>query len=194
MVRKPFQIIISAEYLNMRSYLLLVMPFHRRRRRVGRMSGMNPIQSYKQITIDGPASRAAATNISHNLVLGVDNYTGPDATNRQVPTGAKILGFLIFLSFTNLVSVSALLHLNVQILRAGQSVVTPGTVGGNAQRNQVVFTMMKFLGQNQNSNFQVFIKIPQLYQRVREGDVWDLTYRCDAVFASATQAIYKFYR
>ncbi len=153
-----------------------------------------PIQSYKQQSVDGPASRAAATNISHTFILGVDNYTGPSAANSEVPTGAKITNIQILLGFTNLISVSGLLHFTIQLLRTGQSQITPGAVGGSSQRNQNFFTMMRFLGQNQNNNFILNFKIPKGFQRVREGDQWRLVYRCDVVFASATQVIYKFYR
>ncbi len=155
---------------------------------------MSPIQSYKQISVDGPASRAAATNIVHLVAQGVDNYAGPTAANNEVPTGAKISSVLLLLGFTNLVAISALLHLNFQFLRSGQSVIVPGAIGGNPQRNQVTDTRMFFLGQNQNSNLMMIIKVPKIFQRIREGDTWRLVYRCDAVFASATQAIYKFYR
>ncbi len=155
---------------------------------------MNPIQSYKQQTVDGPASRAAATTITHQFVKGVDNYTGPSALNEEVPTGATVTSFIILLAFTNLVNISALLHLNVQLLYSGQSNVSPGAVGGNPQRNQVFFTMMKFLGESQNHNFQVLVKVPKKFQRVAEGDLWRITYQVDAVFASATQVLYKFYR
>ncbi len=158
------------------------------------MSALHPVQSYKQITIDGPASRAAATTIVHTLLLGVDNYTGPSAANSEVPTGAKVMSVLLMLTFTNLVSLSALLHLNVQLFRAGVTAVTPGAVGGSPSRNTVIYTQMIFLGQNQNNNFMFRIKIPKLFQRIRETDQWQLRYRADAIFASATQAIYKFYR
>ncbi len=104
------------------------------------------------------------------------------------------MSVLLMVCFTNLVSVSSLLHLNFQFFRANQSVVTPGAVGGNSQRNQVINTVMKFLGQDQNSNFVYQIKVPRIYQRIREGDTWVLVYRTDTVFASASQAIYKFYR
>ncbi len=97
--------------------------------------GMNPIQSYKQITVDGPASRAAATTINHNFVIGVDNYTGPSAANNEVPTGAKIMSVTIMLCFTNLVSISALLHFDIQIQRSGQTISTPGAIGGDPNRN-----------------------------------------------------------
>ncbi len=156
--------------------------------------GMQPIQSFKQVAVDGPASRAAATNIIHTILLGVDNYTGPGAGNNAVPTGAKVMSIVIMAAFTNLVSVSALLHFDVQCFRSGSPVVTPGSVGGDPNRNQIIHTRMVFLGQNQNSNWMFRIKIPKQYQRIREGDAFQIVYRADAVFASATQVIYKFYR
>ncbi len=155
---------------------------------------MHPVQSYKQITVDGPANRAAATTIVHTFLSGLDNYVGPTAANSEVPTGASVSSVLVMLTFTNLVSVSALLHLNVQLFRSGGTAVTPGAVGGSPARNTVIYTQMIFLGQNQNNNFMFRVKIPKLFQRVREGDAWQLRYRADAVFASATQVIYKFYR
>ncbi len=72
--------------------------------------------------------------------------------------------------------------------------MTPGAVGGATNRNTVIHTDMKFIGQSQNTNIRLRIKIPPIFQRIREGDTWEIVYRCDAVFASATQAIYKFYR
>ncbi len=168
------------------------MVFRRRRRNF--TSNLQVIQSYKQIAVDGPASRAAATTIVHTFVNGVDNYTGPTGSNSIVPTGAKVMSIIIFACFTNLVSVSSLLHLNVQMRRAGIAGITPGNVGGASQRNTVIFTDMKFLGQNQNSNFIFRLKIPKMFQRIREGDSWEIRYQADAVFASATQVIYKFYR
>ncbi len=178
----------------MPSYLKQVMSYRGRRRNTRRRMALQPIQSYKQITVDGPASRAAATVIKHTFLEGVDNYTGPDATNKQVPTGAKVMSVLLMLAFTNLVSVSSLLHLNVQCQRLGIASITPGVVGGSKQRNTVIFTQMVFLGKDQNNNFMFRIKIPPIYQRIREADTWQIAYSTDTVFASATQVIYKFYR
>ncbi len=155
---------------------------------------MNPIQSYKQVTVDGPASRAAATTISHNFVIGVDNYAGPSAANNEVPTGAKIMYVYIMASFTNLVSISALCHFHIGCRRSGTTFPAPGAVGGNASRNLIIHTAMFFLGKEQNNNYVFRIKIPKIYQRIRESDVWTIQYQVDAVFASATQVIYKFYR
>ncbi len=101
---------------------------------------------------------------------------------------------LLMLTFTNLVSISSLLHLNLQCKRTGTTGVTPGAVGGSPVRNTVIHTMMVFLGKDQNSNFMFSVKIPPIYQRIREGDSWQIKYQVDSVFASATQVIYKFYR
>ncbi len=179
----------------MASYLHKEVSFRgSRNRRRSRSMALTPINSYKQITVDGPASRAAATTIFHRIVRGVDNYSGPSAANDEVPTGAKIFSILVFACFTNLVGISSLLHLNVNMLRAGAPSPTPGVVGGFAGRNTVVMTQMKFLGKDQNSNFMWRIKVPKVFQRIREGDEFFIFYRTDTVFASATQAIYKFYR
>ncbi len=155
---------------------------------------MSPIQSYKQVSVDGPASRAAATNILHGILTGVDNYTGPSAANNEVPTGAKVMSVLVMATFSNLVLISALLHLHIQFFRTGTPVVTPGAVGGSSSRNTIVSTKMFFIGQNQNTSLVFLVKIPKIFQRIREGDTWNIVYRADAVFASATQVIYKFYR
>ncbi len=155
---------------------------------------LKPIVSYKNQSVDGPASRAAATTITHEILLGVDNYGGPTANNNAVPTGAKVFGGTILLAFTNLVTVSSLLHLNIAMLRSGQAAPSPGAVGGNPNRNCIIYTMMKFLGKDQNSNFLITFKTPRTYQRIREGDRWLILYENDTVFASATQAIIKFYR
>ncbi len=169
------------------------MGFRRGTRRRS-LSRMQPIQSYKQITIDGPASRAAATNIFHGLLLGVDDYSGPTAANKEVPTGARVMSVLLLLTFSNLVSISALLHMHVQFKRSGMTNLTPGAVGGSPSRNTITTTRMFFIGKEQNTSMVILVKVPQQFQRIREGDDWVLTYRADAVFASATQAIYKFYR
>ncbi len=174
----------------MPNYLQQVVPYHRRRSNMR----MQPIQSYKQVSVDGPASRAAATNILHSFLAGVDNYTGPTALNSEVPTGAKVMSVLIMVTLSNLVSISALCHLDIQLFRTGTPVITPGAVGGNTARNTVIHTRMFFIGQNQNTSLMFRVKIPKIYQRIREGDNWNIVYRCDAVFASATQVIYKFYR
>jgi len=176
----------------MLNYPLMAVSFRRRSSR--RRMRLQPIQSFKQITVDGPASRAAATLITHTFVNGVDNYVGPTANNFEVPTGAKVMGFLVIANFTNLVGVSASLHFHIQCARTGIPSVTPGAVGGDPNRNTIIHTRMVFLGKDQNSNWMFYVKVPRIFQRIREGDIWRLSYQCDTVFASQTQIIYKFYR
>jgi len=180
--------------LNTPNYLHLVSNMVFRRRGTRRRMALQPIQSYKQVSVDGPASRAAATNIFHTFLTGVDNYAGPTAANKEVPTGAKVMSVLVMVCFSNLVSISALLHMHVQFQRSGMPVVTPGAVGGDPNRNTIVSTRMLFIGKEQNNNLMFLVKVPKIFQRIREADNWILEYRADAVFASATQVIYKFYR
>ncbi len=151
---------------------------------------MSPIISYKNIVVDGPASRAAATNIDHVFALGADSAT----VNGSIQTGSKIMSVLIFASFQNLVAIALTLHLNVGIIRGASTFPTPGAVGGTINRNQVFFTHQAMIGKEQNNNFVFRLKIPKIYQRVREGDQLILRYRGDAVFSSVTQVIYKSYR
>ena len=170
------------------------MPYRSRysgmRRKVARLV----TQSYKQVSVDGPASRTASTTIIHNIVNGVDNYTGPTAANAEVPTGAVVKSIDIQCAFSNLVSVSALLFLTIQLKRDGQTTLAPNAQGGSPGRNRVFYTRMVFLGEDQNSNYHFRFKVPKKFQRIREGDQWNIAYTCNQVYTSATQAIYKFYR
>ncbi len=177
----------------MPSYLTKVVPFHYRANRRRRSMGLRPIDSFKQVTVDGPASRAAATNILHQILLGVDHFTAP-ATNIEVPTGAKVFSLLIMGSFMNLTSVALTTHFNITLLRSGQAAPVPGVIGGSNVRNQVIYTQMKMLGKDQNNNLMVRVKVPRSMQRIREGDNWFIQYQSDAVISSITQCIYKFYR
>ncbi len=153
-----------------------------------------PIQSFKQITVDGPASRAAATDIQHVFAQGVDNYTGPSAANNEIPTGAKIMSVDIQLAFSQLVSQTTNIAFAIEVIGPSQGVVTPNAQGGNSMRNQVIYTKNFFVGREQNTNFHIRVKIPRVYQRVKEGTLYIIVSRGDTVFASVTQAIYKFYR
>jgi len=104
------------------------------------------------------------------------------------------MSVLLMCTYSNLVLISALMHFHFQFRRNGIGLVTPGVVGGNPNRNTITTTRMFFIGKDQNTTMVILVKVPKLYQRIREGDIWTLTYAADAVYASATQAIYKFYR
>ncbi len=172
------------------------MVFRRRRGRMRARSLGNVVQSYKKVLNFAPTSRAAAATIVQVLVQGVDStaagQTGP--TDPFVPVGSIVKYIEIQFSWTNLVLVSLFTHFAIQHLRSGQAAVSPLLVGGDPQRNQVHLQLMKSLGQTQNGNLTIKFRIPPKYQRVRDGDKWDLVFNGNAVYVQATQVIYKFYR
>lgn len=170
------------------------MPYRRRRR--SPIRGGSVIQSYKKVLDFAPTSRASAADVSVNMVVGVDSLAAGQLTptDAQVPTGSRITEIVIQASFANLVTIASFVWLTIQHLRAGQAAVSPRTVGGNAQRNQVHLQLMRTLGQNQNRDFQIRFKIPKRFQRVREGDKWVLQTTGDTVRTDAYEIIYKFYR
>lgn len=166
-----------------------------RRRRISRRQRLGSvIQSYKQIRQDAPLSVAAATRTDYPVTTGVDNYTGPSASNNEVPTGAKVEKISIQISQQNLVNIAGFIWISVQLVRANQTVVDPRALGGNPQRNQVFLQIMRSLGQNQNTDIAFTFKIPAKFQRVREGDKWYITNESDVISTKAMQTIYKFYR
>ncbi len=180
----------------MLDYLLEVVPFHRAANRRRRSLGINPIQSFKKVLNFAPTSRAAAATIVEQLVKGVDGVAARQTspTDSDVPTGSIIKFIEIQFSWTNLVSISHFLHMSIQHLRANQASVSPLLVGGDPQRNQVFWQMMRATGKDQNANIVVRFKIPTSFQRVRAGDKWDFVFNGSAVYTNAMQVIYKFYR
>ncbi len=172
------------------------MPFHRRgRRRTSRMA-TNPIQSFKKVINDAPTSRAAAATISTTFVQGVDSTAAGQVspTDPLVPTGAIISYIEIQFAWTNLVSISHFMHMSLQHLRSGQASVSPLLVGGNPQRNQVHWQMLRAVGKDQNANIVVKFRVPKAFQRVRDGDKWNWVFNGSTVYTNATQIIYKFFR
>lgn len=170
----------------------------RRFRRSGRRSSRlgSVIQSYKKVLNHAPASVAAATQSNKSISTGVDSVAAgqTSVTDAQVPTGSIIKFVEIQLSVQNLVNVAAFGHVAIQLLHSGQGQVAPNASGGSAQRNQVFHLDMFSVGQNQNVNRKYRFKIPPKFQRVREGDTWQISFTCDQIRTEAYQMIYKFYR
>lgn len=169
------------------------MPFRRRRMSMG----PRPIiKSYKKVLNDAAASRAAGTTVELDLVTGIDNnaigQTG--VVDGTVPTGSIIKYIEIQYACTNLVATSDFIHIAIQKLHSGQTKVSPATVGGNPQRNQVFFQKMMSVGQGQSAYWTIKFRIPKKFQRIREGDKWVFTRIFSAVTTDITQAIYKVYQ
>ncbi len=167
------------------------MPYPRRRRR-SRPRAV--IQSYKQLIQNAPASHAAATIDVNTMAIGVDSYTGPTAANNEVPTGAIIEKFDIQIAVQNLVNIASFVWVSIQHLRSGQAAINPRAAGGSPQRNQVHLMLHRCVGMNQNINFHIPFKVPRKYQRVREGDVWQVTVESQNIWTDSSQIIYKFLR
>ncbi len=130
------------------------------------------------------------------MSAGVDSVAAgqTSVTDGGVPTGSVILGFDIQISMQNLVNIAAFVWVTVQRLDSGQAAVDAQAVGGDPQRNQVHLQLQRSLGQNQNRDFVVPFKVPKRFQRVKEGSVWVVTVKCDAIRTEAVQIIYKFLR
>lgn len=165
-----------------------------RRRRSG--GARSVIQSYKKVIDVAPTSRGAGANIAHAMSEGIDSVAAGQTspTDDNVPTGSIIKAFYINYCTTNLVAISQFMFVSIQLLRTGQSLVSPRLVGGDPQRNQVFYQKMYSVGKEQNSTLAFWFKVPKSFQRVRDGDRWQMIIQGTAVHTDAFQCVYKFYR
>ncbi len=151
---------------------------HFRGSRGSRRSGgiRQVIQSYKMIIEAAAASFAANANQQFPIVEGLDGKVAgqTSSVDDQVPVGCVIKSIRIWYCQQNLVNVAGFTHLTLQHLRTGQSFIAADDQAGNPQRNQVHHTDYFSVGQNQNVNRGMLFKIPAKYQRVRDGDKWQL--------------------
>lgn len=164
-------------------------------RRSGRSLG-SVIQSYKKVINHAPASITAGTSTNYATSLGTDSVAAgqTSAIDTAVPTGAVIKAIEFQYAIQNLVNVAAFAWLVIQRTDNGQTRIAPDVVGGNPQRNQVLHQELFSVGQNQNVNRKILLKIPSKFQRVKEGSQWTMSVKCDQVHTAAAQIIYKFYR
>ncbi len=171
--------------------------FARRRGRYQFRAPRNVVQSFKKQINHASLSVPAATLTSDLIAVGVDSIaagqTGP--TDVNVPTGSVISKFTLQSTWANLVSVNCVVHYTIQIIRGSQvAFVHPQLVGGDNQRNQVFFSMMRNIGADQNFNINMNFKIPKKFQRIREGDQWTIFWIANSVTQRTAQYIYTFFR
>ncbi len=162
------------------------------RRRSSRMA--RPfVKTYKKVLDFAPASRVASTIIEFEMTQGVDSLSPGQSsvTDGLVSTGSRVRLIHIDIPFGYTATATAFFWLTIQLLHAGQSAIGPRVVGGNAQRNQVLYQKHFMLGENQNLMWHKDFKIPPKFQRVREGDKWVIAYESDVAHASGAQIIYK---
>ncbi len=160
------------------------------------MSMARPVvRSYKKVLNFAPASTGAGIQTDFPLVTGVDGLSpgSTGVTDATVPTGSIVKYIEIQHCDSNITASAAFTHLCIQYLMSTQVALSPNGVGGNPQRNQVLYQKMYIMGQNQNSNHVMRFKIPKKYQRVREGQQWFLSTICSNSHVQGTQVIYKLY-
>ncbi len=168
----------------------MVMPRHFRRRMAMRPN----IKSYKKILYFAPVSVVPGLT-NDILVTGADSLSPGQAnqTDGLVPTGSNLKLLDIQFNMINTSQQTVSIVMSLQHLRAGQSAIDPRIQGGNPQRNQVHFTKSLFVGENQQVNTHIRFRVPNKFQRVREGDVWAWTYVTDNPVETQNLVIYKFF-
>ncbi len=153
------------------------------------------IQSFKKVLNIAPASVTAGTNVVA-LSLGTDSVAAGQTTttDNAVPTGSIIKFFEIQHALGNLASTACFIHMAIELLHDGQSLVSPNVIGGNKRRNQVFHQALYQVGLDQSNTRTYKFKVPKKYQRVREGDAWQFIWLNSETVSSAVQVIFKFYR
>ncbi len=147
------------------------MPFHRRRMSRPRST----IRTAKYIVVVGPASEIAGTSVIP-MVLGADNavlgQTG--VTDVTVPVGARIEKIEVFMPKIGLGAIGNFITWSIQRLVSGQAVISPITAGGSPLRKNIILTGNVGLGQNQNNSIHIKFRIPKRFQRIGDGDAWQI--------------------
>ncbi len=170
---------------------------HFRGFRGGRRRSMprNTIRSAKYIVVSGPFTEAAGL-IARTIAIGVDNATlgQTSVTDKDVPVGAKIAQFEIFMPKVNLGAATAnFIHWTMQRTITGQAVVNPITAGGNPLRKNILLTGVLGLGAGQNNQLHIKFKVPPKYQRIADGDVWNLVMDNGLAVSATYYFIYKIF-
>lgn len=158
-----------------------------------RRSGPRPmIKTYKKIINFASASFSAGFQ-QEVIATGVDSIAlgQTSAGDVNVPTGSRISGFEFQFAVSNVVLTPCFLNCSIQYVLNNQVAQDPDLLGGNPQRNQVLHQDLFTVGEGQNSTHKFKIKIPQKFQRIREGMSWLMVWSNSATVNRTTQIIYK---
>jgi len=166
---------------------------------------MSPIQS-KKIQFAEIVSYAGGN--ANNIVVvgnGVDIGVAPILVT-DIPNGAKISSIAISENFVATAGGAEGSYSYMFIkLRVGQVVGTEfgatlasnwSSIGASNARNQVIASFMGVVGSEDSGGFNHTrqIKIPPIYQRMREGDQFLIVFNSDIGGILATGFRYKFYQ
>ena len=129
--------------------------------------------------------------------------TPTKVTGKEVPVGAIVKSLFISVNFVSGSSnETGNFEWCLMKLREGQSVVTLITnpnwtnIGLGSGRNQVIKSFMAIFGTEDAGSirYNLQIKIPRLYQRMRSGDSFVLALQSSAAGSLSTGARYKYYQ
>lgn len=151
-------------------------------------------RSVKYIVVAGPNTEGAGLAGVAVMAIGTDNATAGQTgvTDTAVPVGAKIASFEIFMPKVNLEAATAnFITWSIQRTQTGQAVVNPRTAAGNPLRRNILLTGMLGLGAGQNNNLHVKFKVPPKYQRIGDGDVWNIVTENFLAVSTDYYIIYK---
>ncbi len=169
--------------------------FHRGSRGFRRRSMPRLVQhTYKKVLNFAEASFTAGQR-AELLITGVDNISPKQttATDAQCPTGAHVRYFEVQMPITNAVDQTAYINCSIQLSLTNQPTQDPDSVGGAPLRNQVMHQELFSVGFNQNSTHKFKFKIPKVYQRLKEGQEWNLVWSNSNTINRRLQVIYKIY-
>ncbi len=159
------------------------MPFRRRTMRRRTMSA--PIVSYKHQATTDTTYTGANANTAHRLYIGTS--PGSEATPISVPAGHKVYSVDVVVSFihgegtgdTNMSWMLTKLRADQNVSGLFDSTASNwSSIGNSLARNQVIKSYMGQAGTEDAGpkTWNIHIKIPKIFQRVREGDTLDITF------------------
>ncbi len=175
--------------------------FRRGMRRMRRPMMRAPIVSYKHQRNEDTTYAGGGITNQMNVYEGVE--PGAQGTPANVPAGNKVYSVNISLNFI-VPSGSGtdtpswfLAHLRqgqtISILFPGLSATQWTNIGLSKARNQVLKSYMSLIGTEDSGpiRYNVHIKIPKMYQRVREGDILAIVFSAQTVGPLSIGVRYK---
>ncbi len=168
------------------------MPYRSFRGFRKRNSRRNITRSVKYIIVQAPSSEAVGT-IVVPIGKGVDNATlgQTSSVDIDIPTGCRIESMEIWMPKVNLAATANFVTWTIQHLQTGQAVQNPITPGGNPLRKNIILTGNVGLGEGQNNQLHVRFKIPKKFQRMGDGDNWQIVNNNTTAVSTFYYVIYK---
>lgn len=179
--------------------LCITMDMFRRRRSMRRMAA--PITSVKNQAAT-KQSILASTVIQDFIATSVEVGEPTKVTGKEVPVGAQIYRIAVSVNFISATASSTgNFDWCLMKLREGQSVsttiVSPDwtNIGLSKARNQVVKSFMTIFATEDAgaAKYNLSIKIPKIYQRMRSGDLWVIVAEASDAGSLSTGMRYKYF-